>query len=156
MSAFLLTFLLGSAPLFFFVSQNKSVSALVFFLLQHLCSLCLRVYLHSSWYWAICYAIALPIASLNFCRGSSRCTPTNRFLEMKSWASMTRVPLLHCRDEVTWPRASEQICLLSYQVCTSAPSWIPLISWVKHCLLHCPSASVSVNWLLTALLQGHW
>ena len=41
-----LTFLLGSAPLFFFVSRANLFSLLlVFFLLQHLCSLCLRVHL---------------------------------------------------------------------------------------------------------------
>lgn len=71
-----LTFIPGSAPLFFFVTRtNLFTLLLVFFLLQHLCSLCLWCTGNSSWYWAIFSGIALPIASLSFCRGAFRCTP---------------------------------------------------------------------------------
>ena len=79
-----LTFLLGSAPLFFFVTRtNLFTLLLVFFLFQHLCSLCLWCAGNSSWYWAICSGIVLPIASLSFCRGAFRCTPCPQHTEMK-------------------------------------------------------------------------
>lgn len=70
------------------------------------------------------------------------------------WASMTRVPLLHCRDEVTGHVPQNR------SAC-SATRFVPLFPVGSHwypgwstAFCDCPSASGSVNWLLTALLQG--
>ena len=53
---------------------------------------------------------------------------------------MAKMSWLHGRNKVRWPCTSEQTWLLSFQVCTSMPNKMPLISLVENFYSHTPWA----------------